>query len=423
MAVSTGNQRRRTEGREYDTPPPLPCTPKELEVLLDKWIVDGIFKRNQVSREPTEEERRDPRFCRLHNYVQLPTAECWALRRLVHRRIKQVTLELTQQEVQRNPLPNHKGKGVAAVVICADPGEDEEENLALPAAAITTLQQSAKFKNLFDQLGLTAKEKKIATEALVSIASGAGVECLSAETTEDRALLQESTEITFSSEDMEVGHPDHRRPLYLAASINQIPIKRALVDTGASVNLIPLNTLQAAGISERKIQGCPMEVTGFGGRGEYTAGHIQLWLKVGPIASLARFHVVRTEVSYHVLLGRPWLHKHRLVPSTYHQCVKGRLNGKMIRIAANPSPFEQAEAHLVETMFYDQWAPSGENVVAKPQGTFVPRWKDVQDDPEPDLRELLARKKKRKEVPAAELDEVPRCVRIRGLDGKIIYKL
>ena len=67
-----------------------------------------------------------------------------------------------------------------------------------------------------------------------------------------------------------------------------------------------------------------MEVTGFGGRGKYTTDHIQLWLKVGPIASLAQFHVVKTEVSYHVLLGRPWLHKHRLVPSTYHQCVKGR---------------------------------------------------------------------------------------------------
>ena len=58
----------------------------------------------------------------------------------MHRRIKEDTLELTQQEVQRKPLLNHKGKGVAAVVICADPGEDEEENLALPAAAITTLQ-------------------------------------------------------------------------------------------------------------------------------------------------------------------------------------------------------------------------------------------------------------------------------------------
>ena len=109
-------------------------------MLLDKWIADGIFKPNQISREPTEEERRDPRFYHLHNYVQHSTAECWALRRLVHRKIKERTLELTQQEVQRNPLPNHKGKGVAAVVICVDPGEDEEENFALPAAAITTLQ-------------------------------------------------------------------------------------------------------------------------------------------------------------------------------------------------------------------------------------------------------------------------------------------
>ena len=102
-------------------------------------------------------------------------------------------------------------------------------------------------------MGLTIKERKIAIEALVSIAFGAGVECLSAEIPKDRALLQESTEITFSNENMEVGHPDHRRPLYLAASLNQIPIKRALIDTGASVNLIPLSTLQVVGILERKI--------------------------------------------------------------------------------------------------------------------------------------------------------------------------
>lgn len=132
-----------------------------------------------------------------------------------------------------------------------------------------------------------AKERKIATEALVSITSRARTECLSMEVTDDRALLLESSEITFSNEDMEVGYPDHRRPLYLAASVNQIHIKRALVDTGASVNLIPLSTLQVVGISERKIQGCLMEVTGFGGRGEYTVSHIQLWLKVGSIGSLA----------------------------------------------------------------------------------------------------------------------------------------
>nr|XP_023914755.1 uncharacterized protein LOC112026305 [Quercus suber] len=377
IAISTSERRRKTDGKEYDTPPPIPCTAKELDVLLDKWIADGVFKPNQVAREPTEEERRDLRFCRLHNYVQHATAE-W---------------------------------------------DDEGENPALPAVAITTLQQSSKFKNLFDQLGLTTKERKVAIEALVSIASGAGVECLSAEVQDNRALLQESTEITFSDEDMEVGYLDHRRPLYLAASINHIPIKRALIDTGASVNLIPLSILQVTGISDRKIQGCPMEVTRFGGRGEYTAGHIQLWLKVGPIASLARFHVVKMEVSYHVLLGRPWLHKHRLVPSTYHQCVKGRMNGRMVCIAANHSPFKQAEAHLVKTIFYDQWAPSEENSVSRPQGTFVPKWRDIQDDPEPDLKELLARKRKRKEAPTTDSEDTPHCVRIRGPNGRIVYKL
>ena len=86
---------------------------------------------------------------------------------MVHRRIKEGTLELSQLEVQRNLLPNHKGNGVATVVIYADPGEDEEGNLALHATAITTLQKSSKFKNLFDQLGLIKKERRIAIEAQI----------------------------------------------------------------------------------------------------------------------------------------------------------------------------------------------------------------------------------------------------------------
>ena len=95
--------------------------------------------------------------------------------------VKKGTLELSQLEVQRNLLLNHKGKGVAAVVICADLGEDEEERLALPTTAITTLHKSFWFKNLFDQLELTANERRMAMEALISIALGAGVECLTVE--------------------------------------------------------------------------------------------------------------------------------------------------------------------------------------------------------------------------------------------------
>ena len=76
MVASTGERKMKSEGKEYETPPPLPCTRKELDVLLDKWITDGVFKPNQVPREPTKEEQREPHFCRLHNYVQHPTAKC-----------------------------------------------------------------------------------------------------------------------------------------------------------------------------------------------------------------------------------------------------------------------------------------------------------------------------------------------------------
>ena len=71
----------------------------------------------------------------------------------------------------------------------------------------------------------------------------ARVECLAAETRADKAFLHDTNEITFSDEDMEIGYSDHRRPLYLAASINQILIKKALVDIRTLVNLIPLNMI------------------------------------------------------------------------------------------------------------------------------------------------------------------------------------
>ena len=102
------------------------------------------------------------------------------------------------------------------------------------------------------------------------------------------------------------------------ATINGVQIRRALVDTRASLNLIALSTLEDVGLVDRRILGALVEIIGFGGSVESTEGYMQLALKVGPIVALTRFHVINAEVSYHVLLGRPWLHKHHLIPSTYH---------------------------------------------------------------------------------------------------------
>ena len=200
----------------------------------------------------------------------------------------------------------------------------------LPPTAISALQRSPAFRALFNQLGFNEEARKAATEALVSIASDSRTHCLTAEAHASKAFLETTNAITFTDEDMEVQHPDHSRPLYVAARINDVHIWRALVDTGASLNLIPASTLQATEIPLNRITGTPIEVAGFAGMQEYTIGSIQLVLRVGPIVVLTRFHVIDSAVPYHALLGRPWLHRHKLVPSTYHQCVKGRFLGKPI---------------------------------------------------------------------------------------------
>ena len=125
-------------------------------------------------------------------------------------------------------------------------------------------------------------------------------------------------------------------------------------------------------------------------------------------------------VPYHVLLGRPWLHNHQLISSTYHQCVKGGLNGKPIFIAANPTPFDQSESHFVEASLYDEITLAGEAPLSKPVGNPLPRWEDIRDDLEVDLRELLERKKKREEETGTSRNQ-PQCVRVKLPDGRIVY--
>ena len=224
----------------------------------------------------------------------------------------------------------------------------------------------------------------------MSIAVDSGVKCFTVESYASQAYLETTNAITFTDEDMEVEHPNHRRPLYLMATINGVQIRRALGDTRASLNLIALSTLEAVGMTSRRILGTLVEITGFRETAESIEGYVQLVLKVGPIVALTRLYVINSKVSYHILLGRPWLLKYRLIPSTYHQCVKGRLNRRPIRILANLNPFSQGEMNFVETMFYDELKPDDESPTPRtPRASIL---EEEEGGGTRDLRNLLDRK-------------------------------
>ena len=119
MIASVGEKRKRPKGKMAEEPPVILCIAEELNHVLDKWIGDEIVRPFTVSRPPTKEERKNPLFCRIHNYVKHSTKDYWTLRRLFHKKLRDRTLELTQKEpeMQRYPLPNHKGNRVVAMVI------------------------------------------------------------------------------------------------------------------------------------------------------------------------------------------------------------------------------------------------------------------------------------------------------------------
>ena len=138
-------------------------------------------------------------------------------------------------------------------------------------------------------------------------------------------------------------------------------------------------------------------MAGFAGMQEHTIGSIQLVLRVGPIVALTKFHVIDSAVPYHALLGRPWLHRHKLVPSTYHQCVKGRFLGKPICIPANYTLFDLSEAYYFEVDFYNEFTPCGEDATSKPIGTSLPDWEVIEKEPKVDLRGILDQRIKKRE--------------------------
>ncbi|CAL2265922.1 unnamed protein product [Prunus armeniaca] len=286
--------------------------------------------------------------------------------------------------------------------------------------ASQVLQRNPRVKSLFDQLGFGPQAREAAAVALMNISAESNPHCFTAQP--QRSFLENDNVIVFTDEDMKVPYPDHRRPLYLEGQVNDVFIRRALVDTGSSVNILPLFVLTAASIPLSKIVQSQTSISGFGNQSEVTVGYMQVNLKVGPIRSLTKFYVVDVDVAYHALLGRPWLNKHKLVVSTYHQCVKGRIGLRPLRIPGNQAPFNQNEAHYSETEFYTECTGVGSNP-SKDFGTYLPSWTEIRDLSNKELITIVDRERKRHSEVNNHAYDHPQCSKVTLPDGRTVYRL
>ena len=75
-------------------------------------------------------------------------------------------------------------------------------------------------------------------------------------------------------------------------------------------------------INESNIRHCSTMLVGFSGEQKFTIGDIALPVYAGGVNLSVTFAVLDSPLAYNMILGRPWIHKMRAVPSTFHQVVK-----------------------------------------------------------------------------------------------------
>ena len=227
---TVNNKRKKSAKRPFEEPPPpVPCTLEEMIAILNRWVADGIVKLLEAPKKATEEDKKNPKFCYFHQYIHHSTTDCWTFRRKFHEKIQDRTLELpqVQQKVHTDPFLKHKDKAVVLVIIHenasdADMDEPATASASMTSATIKALQRNPRFRSLFNQLGLNPEARTAATEAIMAIATESNAHCFTTKTHDSRAFLETTNAITFTSKDMEVQYPDHRRPLYLSATINEV---------------------------------------------------------------------------------------------------------------------------------------------------------------------------------------------------------
>ena len=114
--------------------------------------------------------------------------------------------------------------------------------------------------------------------------------------------------ISFNDNDLEGVKFPHDDPLVIIAVIDNASVKRVLVDSGASVDILFHEAFIKMGYNDSQLTPSDMPVYGFNGVETKVEGIIQLPMTMGhepcEVTQMLNFLVIKAVTSYNTILGR-----------------------------------------------------------------------------------------------------------------------
>ncbi|XP_013589574.1 PREDICTED: uncharacterized protein LOC106298015 [Brassica oleracea var. oleracea] len=185
-------------------------------------------------------------------------------------------------------------------------------------------------------------------------------------------------QISFSAADTHGISMPHNDLHLIDIGIGKCQVTKVLVDTCSSVDLIFQDTLDKMGVDLRDMKPSSRTLTRFNGSSEKMIGTIRLPVYAGDVTRTVKFSVIRAKAPYNAILGTPWLHSMKAIPSTYHQCVKfpGK-DGTTQTIRGD----QRAARELLIAAVKLQQSPSLVNAVTKPIHKIHPQKEEILEVP------------------------------------------
>uniref|UniRef100_A0A2N9HMM7 Uncharacterized protein n=1 Tax=Fagus sylvatica TaxID=28930 RepID=A0A2N9HMM7_FAGSY len=135
-----------------------------------------------------------------------------------------------------------------------------------------------------------------------------------------KRLRKEMTEeIIFTDRDLEGVQLPHSDALVVTMQIGDFEVKRILIDPGSSAEIMYDSLFKGLGLEHKDLDRKVDPLYGFSGESVMPVGRVIVKVQAGTIYSPTEFWVLNSYSPYNAILGRPWLHKMKAVPSTLHQ--------------------------------------------------------------------------------------------------------